>query len=76
MKMALISEEQIKTLYEYLLKQPINTGNVELCELLMSLKVQEPVAWKKTAEGIESTRNQQLAERLGFSVPLYAGEQS
>ena len=44
MKYALVSEEQIKSLRQYLLNQPINSGCVEFCELLMSLKLQEHVA--------------------------------
>ena len=74
MKAALITEEQIKDIMNGIAPCFKNDRRIAI-DVLNSLKVQEPVAWKKTAEGVESTRNQQLAERLGFNVPLYAGEQ-
>ena len=49
MKIVLITEQQIKTLYEYLLNQPLNTGNIELCELLMSLRQQKPHGYEVVA---------------------------
>lgn len=73
MKAALITEEQIKSLYEYLLNQPINAKNVELCKLLMSLKLQEPVAYIAMIH--EDHFNDVCSKSNGnSSTLLYAGD--
>lgn len=88
MKAALITEEQIKAIEDTLefvdayfesrpaFKKMLGIAHMDKAlGIVKSLKVQDPVAWKKTVNGSEITRSKTIANDLKFNVELYAGEQ-
>ena len=82
MKYALISARQLIEVYAALTTSLLSVKGKdfnlvkEAMSHLESLKPSDPVAWKKTIDGSEITRSETVASDLGFTVPLFALEQS
>jgi len=78
MKVYILTEDQFNAIASCILDgDRCLDENIEVAvDVCNNLKPSAPVAWKKTIDGCEITRNAKVAVDLDFSIQLFALEQS